>query len=162
METGSFFVVVPKSKCQPVRDLLRQQRVLDKGRQSWSGNEETVGIPVRWEQSQTEMFLELVTGKVGLALNELSVIARPNHERQTAATRISRLCQEVRVFASCQMGRCFLGNQTYKPSNKITVNFIIGSVKRAKKHLYFSGNGEAQFMVGPVIRGSSNPLGKAQ
>ena len=100
METSSFFVVVPKSKCQPVRDLLRQQRVLDKGRPNWSGIEETVGIPVRWEESQTEMFLELVTEKVGLGLNEVGVVARPNHdkERQSASTRMSKLCQEVTVF----------------------------------------------------------------
>jgi hypothetical protein len=98
---SSFLVVVPKSKCQPVRDFLRQQRVLEKGRPSWSGKEESVGIPVCWEQSRTEVFLGLMTEKVGLALDEVDVINRPNHdkERQPASTRISRLCHEVTVFA---------------------------------------------------------------
>ena len=98
---SSFFVVVPKSKCQPVRDLLRQQRVLDKGRQSWSGSEESVGIPVRWEQSRTDIFLGLMMEKVGLASNEVGVIARPNHdkERQSGSSLMSKLCEEVTVFA---------------------------------------------------------------
>ena len=73
------FVKVPKSKCQPVRDWLRQERLLGKGKMKNESEEDMVGIPVLVDPSRCHLFLGLLIEKVGLSEQEVTLVDRPGH-----------------------------------------------------------------------------------
>ena len=97
------FVKVPKSKCQTVRDWLRQERLLGKGQMTDQTEVEVVSIPVLVEPSRRDLFLGLLIAKVGLGEHEVVLVDRPGHgtkvklvDKGGAVYRaMKQACQEV-------------------------------------------------------------------
>jgi hypothetical protein len=95
----SYYVIVPKSKCQLVRDVLRQERLLDKGGQRVDEKDETVSaVPLRLAKGQMNFVVRLLSEKAELAEKECLFLDRPVQTRERGGVlykQMRSICKEV-------------------------------------------------------------------
>ena len=94
-----YYLIVPKPNCQLVRDVLRQERLLDKGGQRVEDKDETVSaVPVHLAKGQMDFVVRLLSEKVGLVENEFRFAERSVQTREKGGILFRQMrdvCKEV-------------------------------------------------------------------
>jgi len=93
-----FVLSLPKSRCQKVRDFLRQEKLLDKG--TVEKKDSSVGIPVLCESK--EKLLLLMKNHFDIDSKDVEVRERPCSSR--SPSKISKIHQDLQ--SSCKEVLC--------------------------------------------------------